>query len=117
MKVQRFRRDGKQIMTSTSTANLETCQWCGCIHSGKCPQVKAIEYHPNGSVKRVEFFGPGDCTVPIVVKAFEPTLPITPAIGKPIEVKPETDWSLFRWQTNTTGTSVSVIDNGTLLYG
>lgn len=52
-------------MTSTSTANLSTCQWCGCIHGGKCPQVKAIEYNRDGSVKRVEFFGPGDYTVPI----------------------------------------------------
>lgn len=101
-------------MTSASTANLSTCQWCGCIHSGKCPQVKAIEYHENGTIKRIEFFGYGDHVAPIVVKAFEPTLPITPAIGKPIEVKPETDWSPFRFETNT---SVSVIDNGTLLYG
>lgn len=32
------------------------CEWCGVIHlTSKCPQVKAIEYHPNGRVKRVEF--------------------------------------------------------------
>jgi hypothetical protein len=24
-------------------------------HTGKCPKVKAIEYHPNGGVKRIEF--------------------------------------------------------------
>lgn len=24
-------------------------------HGGPCPRVKAIEYHPNGAVKRVEF--------------------------------------------------------------
>lgn len=24
-------------------------------HSGKCPKVKAIEYHKDGTVKRVEF--------------------------------------------------------------
>lgn len=24
------------------------------IHSGACPRVKAIEYHPDGAVKRVE---------------------------------------------------------------
>ena len=24
-------------------------------HQGACPKVKAIEYHPNGTVKRVEF--------------------------------------------------------------
>jgi hypothetical protein len=32
------------------------CQWCGVIHlTAKCPQVKAIEYHANGKIKRVEF--------------------------------------------------------------
>ena len=25
------------------------------IHAGKCPYVKAIEYYPDGSIKRVEF--------------------------------------------------------------
>jgi len=27
------------------------------FHGGHCPKVKAVEYHPNGSVKRVEFHG------------------------------------------------------------
>lgn len=40
---------------------LGKCPWCSgangyVIHnSGVCPKVKAIEYHPNGSIKRVEF--------------------------------------------------------------
>lgn len=25
------------------------------IHGPKCPSVKALEYHPDGTVKRVEF--------------------------------------------------------------
>lgn len=29
---------------------------CGNIHTGQCPRVKAIEYHKNGRVKRVEYF-------------------------------------------------------------
>ena len=29
-------------------------------HGGKCPKVKAIEYHPDGSVKRVEFHDFGE---------------------------------------------------------
>lgn len=38
------------------------CPYCstphsGVIHGGPCPRVKAIEYHPNGSVKRVELWG------------------------------------------------------------
>ena len=36
------------------------CPWCSAgnirvAHGGPCPYVKAIEYHPNGTVKRVEF--------------------------------------------------------------
>jgi hypothetical protein len=26
----------------------------------KCPLVKAYEYHPNGTLKRVEFYAPND---------------------------------------------------------
>lgn len=25
------------------------------IHSGPCPHVKAVEYHPNGTIKRIEY--------------------------------------------------------------
>jgi hypothetical protein len=40
----------------------QPCQYCsnGCqqiYHGGKCPKVKSIEYHENGTVKKVEFFG------------------------------------------------------------
>jgi len=31
------------------------CGHCGLIHGGPCPRVKAIEYHLNGTVKRVEY--------------------------------------------------------------
>ena len=38
------------------------CPWCSnpsmgaySSHSGACPNVKAIEYFPDGSTKRVEF--------------------------------------------------------------
>lgn len=38
------------------------CPWCSqpsfgswVYHGGHCPKVKSIEYHPKGSVKRVEF--------------------------------------------------------------
>ena len=35
------------------------CPRCGGNHYlEKCPQVKAIEYHENGSIKRVEFLEP-----------------------------------------------------------
>jgi len=32
------------------------CPWCGGYHIGVCPHVRAIEYHPNGEVKRVELW-------------------------------------------------------------
>jgi hypothetical protein len=31
------------------------CRWCGRWHGPVCPRVQAIEYHPDGTVKRVEF--------------------------------------------------------------
>lgn len=36
------------------------CGYCGCLHDGTRPKVKAIEYYPNGTVKRVEFKGDDD---------------------------------------------------------
>lgn len=37
-----------------------SCPYCSStyqpvVHTGPCPRVKSIEYHPNGSVKKVEF--------------------------------------------------------------
>lgn len=92
-------------MTSTSTANLNTCQWCGCIHSGKCPQVKAIEYHPNGSIKRVEFFSPGDHVAPVVVQ---------PSVTNPpqpswLKIKPLGPWEYRTYTFN--GTSAVEVSN------
>lgn len=31
------------------------CAHCGMLHAGPCPRIKVIEYHPNGTVKRVEY--------------------------------------------------------------
>jgi len=46
------------ITSSGSTSTWTPCQWCGNVqHTGVCPRVKAIEYHPNGTIKRVEFQG------------------------------------------------------------
>lgn len=37
------------------------CQYCGNIHYGvTCPRIKAFDYHPDGTVARVEFFAPKD---------------------------------------------------------
>lgn len=43
-------------MSDTSNAaQSDKCRYCGNYHGPLCPDVKAIEYHPNGTVKRVEF--------------------------------------------------------------
>lgn len=34
------------------------CPYCGNLHQTKCFMVKAFEYHPDGSLRRVEFFEP-----------------------------------------------------------
>ena len=47
-------------MNSTSNA-APKCAYCGSFpHPGVCPTVKAIEYHQDGTVKRVEFKTPAD---------------------------------------------------------
>lgn len=44
-------------MQTSGTANtIPKCQYCGSAfpHQGICPTVKAIEYYPDGTMKRVE---------------------------------------------------------------
>ena len=36
------------------------CAHCGNIHGPRCPSVKAIEYYPDGTVKRVEYMTAAD---------------------------------------------------------
>lgn len=52
MNAQVTTRDGSTV---TTAAVAQLCEWCGVVHSGVCPKVKAIEYHLNGGIKRVEF--------------------------------------------------------------
>jgi hypothetical protein len=33
------------------------CGHCGMIHGPICPRIKAVEYYPDGTVKRVEYHG------------------------------------------------------------
>jgi hypothetical protein len=41
--------------TTNGRLDQETCLYCGFMHNGYCPRLAAIEYFPNGTVKRVEF--------------------------------------------------------------
>lgn len=36
------------------------CIICGFEHENKCPLIKAYEYFPDGTIKRVEFLTPAD---------------------------------------------------------
>lgn len=55
---------GWQGGSSTTGVTLPTCTHCGGIHTSVCTRVKAIEYYPDGKIKRVEYvdqrpnFGP-----------------------------------------------------------
>ena len=46
--------------SSTSVEPTGYCPYCSregsyTLHTGRCPQVAAKEYHPDGSLKRIEF--------------------------------------------------------------
>lgn len=43
---------------NTMTLMPRLCPWCGITHGPRCPSIQAIEYHPDGSIKRVEFVKP-----------------------------------------------------------
>lgn len=68
-------------MSDTASINKpRNCPYCGTLHiegSGKCPLVSAFEYHPNGTLKRVEFYGPAPVSAsvpgPASIPAFLPT--------------------------------------------
>lgn len=34
------------------------CSHCGLLHLTTCPRIRSIEYHPDGTVKRIEFHEP-----------------------------------------------------------
>ena len=54
-------------VTTTSTFDLgKYCEHCGNYHTGTCPRIKAIEYHKNGKIKRVEYHDMSAASVPFV---------------------------------------------------
>lgn len=63
------------MITTTTTAAqtlFSACEYCDGNHGKRCPQVKAIHYRKDGSVKRVELVTAADYTIPWVA-------PSTPA--------------------------------------
>lgn len=55
------------------------CRYCGYSHDGVCPRVREIEYHQNGTVKRVSFFKGMD--VADYVHIWPSTVPKLPVAG------------------------------------
>jgi hypothetical protein len=37
----------------------ESCQHCKGRHARACPRVKRLDFHPNGALKRVDFWAEG----------------------------------------------------------
>ena len=51
---------------------MDKCSHCNLSHPGVCGRVKYIEYDENGTIRKVEFYPPGDIV-------YVPTLPIPPS--------------------------------------
>lgn len=47
-------------MTTIETKLAKACRWCGMAHGERCPTVKKMEFHPDGTVKSVEFITAAD---------------------------------------------------------
>jgi hypothetical protein len=55
------------------------CGHCGQPpHPGVCPMVKAIEYHENGTIKRVEYKSASDYVAPFMPAPYAPPNPPLP---------------------------------------
>jgi hypothetical protein len=47
---------GDFLMQTTAAIEPDgKCRFCGKFHGVQCPDVRAIEYYENGSIKRVEY--------------------------------------------------------------
>lgn len=45
-------------MTTANATDAKCCFHCGFHHAGPCYRIKAIEYYPDGTTKRVEYHNP-----------------------------------------------------------
>lgn len=60
------------------TTTFVQCGHCGMTHIGPCPRIKAIEYYPNGTMKRVEYH-----ELRTGIEATKVTLPPYPTVYGP----------------------------------
>lgn len=61
----------------TTASPVRNCPHCGIYHQTTCPRIRAIEYHQDGTIKRVEFHAPQPVTA---IQAFNPN--IAPTNGR-----------------------------------
>jgi len=57
---------------TTTVPVKQPCEHCSrppsyVYHDGRCPSVRAIEYYPNGGIKRVEYVGVSELSQPDIV--------------------------------------------------
>lgn len=71
---------------NTTAGTSTACQYCGQYHGARCPLVKAIDYYPDGTVKRVEFYSPGDYLAPMRPWPSSP-FPPSPLPASPVTCK------------------------------
>lgn len=65
----------------------EPCKYCGASHGVRCPSIAAIEYHPDGTVRRVEFVQPQPLTLgayPQPLPSPNPTSVASPFVARTI---------------------------------
>lgn len=43
------------MVVTANSAPDTTCRWCGLLHGPRCPAVKSMSFHDNGTVAHVEF--------------------------------------------------------------
>jgi len=67
------------------TTTITNCQYCGKSHGVRCPDVKAIEYGPDGRVTRVEFMTPADYLPQQAIQSI-PIGPVTVGMPRPIHL-------------------------------
>lgn len=67
----------------------EKCNYCGGSHDTARPRVSAIEYYPDGAIKRLEFHGPAPLAIGMDwAKPSEPTAPGLPLYGPATSTAP-----------------------------
>jgi hypothetical protein len=81
------------IVSSSTSAPEGGCMYCGSwpAHGpGACPMVRAVEYYPDGTIKRIERFSPRDLheTFTVPMDPYLPPYPYLPTYpyGYPIVI-------------------------------